>query len=91
MRCRSVGAAVPIVLACTLAAPLQAQAIPAFSRQIHAGCYTCHFQSMGALNAFGRAFEMNNFRLTKKMRQELLERENREGKKRQKEPEKQDR
>jgi hypothetical protein len=64
-------------LAISALTPHAAEAVPAFSRQIHAGCYTCHFQSMGALNAFGRAFMMNNFALTQKMRQALQARKKR--------------
>ena len=81
--------AVILGLACVLAAPPDAQAIPAFSRQIHADCRTCHFQGMGALNAFGRAFMMNNFSLSKRMRQQLMEREKREREKRKRESHKQ--
>jgi hypothetical protein len=65
-------------LACTVLLPVNALAIPAFSRQIHADCRTCHFQSMPALNAYGRAFKMNGFRETEKMRQERLQRERQE-------------
>ena len=82
LRTRLAGATAILGLGWSLIVPAKVQAIPAFSRQIHADCRTCHFQGMGALNAFGRAFEMNNFRLTKNMRQELLEQENREREKR---------
>jgi hypothetical protein len=61
------------ILTAALILPLDAQAIPAFSRQIHADCRTCHFQSMPALNAYGRAFKMNGFRETKEMRQQRLQ------------------
>lgn len=88
---RLAGATIILGLGWSLTAPVKAQAIPAFSRQTHADCRACHFQGMGALNAFGRAFEMNNFSLTKKMRQELLEREKREREKRKQEPQKKNR
>jgi hypothetical protein len=65
-------------LACIAAFPIGALAIPAFSRQIHADCRTCHFQSSPALNAYGRAFEMNGFRETEKMRRQRLQREKRD-------------
>ncbi len=59
----------------TLMLPCKALAIPAFSRQIHADCRTCHFQSMGALNAYGRAFMRNGFQETERMRKQRLQRE----------------
>ena len=90
MRTRLAGATAILGLGWLLIVPTKVQAIPAFSRQIHADCRTCHFQGMGALNAFGRAFEMNNFSLTKKMRQELLERKRREREKRKQESQKKD-
>jgi len=82
-----IGAAI-LGLAISTLTPHTADAIPAFSRQIHADCRTCHFQGMGALNRFGRAFMMNNFSLSKKMHQELLQRKKREREKQQKAPEK---
>jgi len=88
LRIRLAGATVILGLGWSLIAPVRAQAIPAFSRQIHADCRTCHFQGMGALNAFGRAFEMNDFSLTDKMRQQLLARKKREREKRKQEPQK---
>jgi hypothetical protein len=66
---------IALALASFLIRPLDAQAIPAFSRQIHADCRSCHFQGMPALNAYGRAFKMNGFRETGKMRQQRLQRE----------------
>lgn len=83
----------PLVLGLAIATlmPSTASATPAFSRQIHADCRTCHFQGMHALNRFGRAFMMNNFSLSKSMRQELLERKKRERERRKKESDKKDR
>jgi len=51
-----------------------ALATPAFSRQIHADCRTCHFQSMHALNKFGREFKLNAFSLSEEMKSELIQR-----------------
>ena len=79
-----------LALASTMLVSHTASAIPAFSRQIHADCDTCHFQGMGALNRFGRAFMMNNFSLTPKMRQQLLERKKRQREKLRKAPDKQE-
>jgi len=42
-------------------APTTASAIPAFARQTGAACYSCHFQTFPAINAFGRAFKMGSF------------------------------
>lgn len=75
-------------LACATLMPTTASAIPAFSRQIHADCRTCHFQGMGSLNRFGRAFMTNNFSLSESMRRELLERKKREREKQHKEADK---
>lgn len=51
--------------------PCEVPAVPAFSRQIHADCRTCHFQNMRSLNRFGREFKQNGFRETEKMREKL--------------------
>jgi len=48
-----------------------ALATPAFSRQINADCRTCHFQSMHALNKFGRDFKFNAFSLSEDMKEQL--------------------
>jgi len=53
-----------------------ASATPAFSRQIHADCRTCHFQNMNALNKFGRMFELNAFHLSNAMKAELKKKRN---------------
>jgi len=42
-------------------APTTASAIPAFARQTGAACFSCHFQEVPMLKAFGRAFKMNSF------------------------------
>jgi hypothetical protein len=39
----------------------QAQAVPAFARQVGMPCSACHFQHFPVLNAFGRAFKENGF------------------------------
>ncbi|MGC2456426.1 MAG: hypothetical protein WA435_00320 [Gallionellaceae bacterium] len=39
----------------------QAQAIPAFARQVGMACSACHQQHFPALNAFGRAFKEGGF------------------------------
>jgi len=41
--------------------PTTAEAIPAFARQTGAACYSCHFQEVPDLNAFGRSFKMGSF------------------------------
>ena len=48
-----------------------ASATPSFSRQINADCRTCHFQSMHALNKFGRDFKANAFHLSEPMQEAL--------------------
>jgi len=85
MRTRLAGATAILGLGWLLIVPTKVQAIPAFSRQIHADCRTCHFQGMGALNAYGRAFEMNGFRETKEMHQQRLQRLKKRREKREKE------
>jgi hypothetical protein len=42
----------------------QAQAVPAFARQMGVPCNTCHFQHFPMLNAFGRAFKESGFTAT---------------------------
>ncbi len=39
----------------------QANAIPAFSRQVGMACSACHYQHFPALNSFGRAFKEGGF------------------------------
>lgn len=39
----------------------QAQAIPAFARQVGMACSACHYQHFPVLNAFGRAFKENGY------------------------------
>lgn len=47
-----------------LAIAPQAQAVPAFARQMGVACNTCHFQHFPELNAFGRAFKASGFTMT---------------------------
>lgn len=42
----------------------QAQAIPAFARQVGMACSACHYQHFPLLNSFGRAFKGGGFTLT---------------------------
>ena len=42
----------------------QAQAVPAFARQMGVSCDICHFQHFPLLNGFGRAFKSNGFTMT---------------------------
>jgi hypothetical protein len=42
----------------------QAQAVPAFARQMGVSCDTCHFQHFPLLNGFGRAFKASGFTMT---------------------------
>ncbi len=44
--------------------PQQAQAVPAFARQMGVSCNTCHFQHFPELNSFGRAFKASGFTMT---------------------------
>lgn len=57
-----------------LTIPHEALAVPAFSRQIHADCRTCHFQNMRSLNRYGREFKQNGFTETNEMRELRLQR-----------------
>ena len=64
----------PVASLCwMLLMPINGWAIPAFSRQIHADCRTCHFQGMYALNKYGRAFKKNGFRESDRMREQRLQ------------------
>lgn len=38
-----------------------AEAVPAFARQMKMACKSCHFQHFPKLNAFGRAFKVNGY------------------------------
>jgi len=42
----------------------QAQAVPAFARQMGVSCNTCHFQHFPLLNSFGRAFKTSGYTMT---------------------------
>jgi hypothetical protein len=42
----------------------QAQAVPAFARQMGAPCSTCHYQHFPLLNSFGRAFKASGFTMS---------------------------
>ena len=42
----------------------QAQAVPAFARQMGVSCNTCHFQHFPMLNSFGRAFKASGYTMT---------------------------
>jgi hypothetical protein len=41
----------------------QAQAVPAFARQVGMACSACHYQHFPVLNSFGRSFKENGFTL----------------------------
>ena len=42
----------------------QAQAIPAFARQVGMACSACHYQHFPVLNSFGRAFKESGYTMT---------------------------
>jgi hypothetical protein len=42
----------------------QAQAVPAFARQMGAPCSTCHYQHFPLLNSFGRSFKASGFTMS---------------------------
>jgi hypothetical protein len=42
----------------------QAQAIPAFARQVSMACSACHYQHFPVLNSFGRAFKEGGYTMT---------------------------
>ena len=42
----------------------QAQAIPAFARQVGMACSACHYQHFPVLNSFGRAFKEGGYTMT---------------------------
>lgn len=39
----------------------KAEAVPAFARQVGVPCYSCHYQHIPKLNAFGREFKLGGF------------------------------
>ncbi|MFQ5581041.1 MAG: hypothetical protein ACE5F3_00255 [Mariprofundaceae bacterium] len=51
-----------VAVSAVAVAPTTAEAVPAFARQTGAACYSCHFQAIPRLTAFGRNFRMNAFR-----------------------------
>lgn len=51
------------LLGAVLAAP-QAQATPAFARQMEMNCMACHTQALTTLNSFGRQFKLSGFSMT---------------------------
>lgn len=57
----SVSAFALVAVTAIAVAPNTAEAIPAFARQTGAACFSCHFQEVPALRAFGRSFKMNSF------------------------------
>src|SRR5674476_1664190 len=52
--------AVSALVSAAIWAP-QAQAIPAFARQVGMACSACHYQHFPTLNSFGRAFKEGGF------------------------------
>jgi hypothetical protein len=52
--------AVSALVSAAIWAP-QAQAIPAFARQVGMACSACHYQHFPVLNSFGRAFKENGY------------------------------
>lgn len=47
----------------SLSAP-EAQATPAFARQMEMNCMSCHTQALTTLNSFGRQFKLSGFSMT---------------------------
>ncbi|ODS30308.1 MAG: hypothetical protein SCARUB_04584 [Candidatus Scalindua rubra] len=43
--------------------PRESQAVPAFMRKYQTSCTTCHWATFPKLNAFGRAFRANGYRI----------------------------
>ncbi len=41
--------------------PRESLAIPSFSRQMNTSCFTCHYQHIPKLNAFGREFKLSGY------------------------------
>jgi hypothetical protein len=52
--------ALSALMSAALWAP-QAQAIPAFARQVGMACSACHYQHFPVLNSFGRSFKENGY------------------------------
>jgi hypothetical protein len=52
--------AVSALVSAAIWAP-QAQAVPAFARQVGMACSACHYQHFPVLNSFGRAFKENGY------------------------------
>lgn len=52
------------LMGAVLAAP-EAQATPAFARQMEMNCMSCHTQAIPMLNSFGRHFKLTGFSMTK--------------------------
>lgn len=53
--------AAAVALVGAIVAPNKAEAVPAFARQVGVGCYSCHYQHIPKLNAFGREFKLGGF------------------------------
>lgn len=60
MRFKNTLLAISALVSAAIWAP-QAQAIPAFARQVGMACSACHYQHFPVLNSFGRAFKENGF------------------------------
>lgn len=60
MKFRNALLAVSALVSAAIWAP-QAQAIPAFARQVGMPCSACHYQHFPTLNSFGRAFKEGGF------------------------------
>jgi hypothetical protein len=63
MQLRNALLAIGALVTAAFCAP-QAQAIPAFARQVGMACTACHYQHFPVLNAFGRAFKENGYTMT---------------------------
>lgn len=53
--------AAAIALVGAIVAPNKAEAVPAFARQVGVPCYSCHYQHIPKLNAFGREFKLGGY------------------------------
>ncbi len=60
MRFKNTLLAISALVSAAIWAP-QAQAIPAFARQVGMACSACHYQHFPVLNSFGRAFKENGY------------------------------
>ncbi|MBI5178668.1 MAG: hypothetical protein HZA04_05360 [Nitrospinae bacterium] len=56
--------AAAIALVSGLFAPKSAEAVPAFARQVGVPCFSCHYQHIPKLNAFGREFAIGGMTQT---------------------------